>query len=229
MLVSNMKNSMTKIHSIIKQKQEKQWRPESTNAPQRCGVKLGINIDHVATLRQQRREGHPDPVVAALVCEKAGADGITAHLREYRRHIDDSDILTLKRVLNTKLNMEMSVSPDIVKLALKVVPDDVCIVPEKRKELTTEGGLDVFSQKKQLAGIIKQLNSKNIVVSLFIDPGPKTGTGCKGSWRCLRRTPYRRVRDSFRYKERFGGTKEAKGSGKARIVVRIDTECRTWA
>jgi len=139
-------------------------------AHQRCGVKLGVNIDHVATLRQQRREGYPDPVVAALVCEKAGADGITAHLREDRRHIDDSDILILKKVLNTKLNMEMSVSPDIVKLALKVMPDDVCIVPEKRQELTTEGGLDVFSQRKQLAGIIKQLSSKNITVSLFIDP-----------------------------------------------------------
>lgn len=133
-------------------------------------VKLGVNIDHIATLRQARREGRPDPVTAALVCEKAGADGITAHLREDRRHIQDSDILILKKVLGTKLNLEMSLAPEIVKFALKVVPDDVCIVPEKRQELTTEGGLDAASKQKELARVIKKLKSKKICVSLFIDP-----------------------------------------------------------
>ena len=133
-------------------------------------VKLGVNIDHVATLRQQRREGRPDPVAAALVCEKAGAEGITAHLREDRRHIDDSDILILKRVLKTKLKMEMSISADIVKLALKVVPDDVCIVPEKRQELTTEGGLDVTANCRKIQYALARFQDKGIQASLFIDP-----------------------------------------------------------
>ena len=136
-------------------------------------VKLGVNIDHIATLRQARREGHPDPVFAAGICEKAGADGITAHLREDRRHINDGDISRLKSRLKIKLNMEMSLSPGIVNIALKVVPDDVCIVPEKRQELTTEGGLDVAGQKKHVAAVIKKLHTKGVKVSLFIDPEEK--------------------------------------------------------
>jgi len=136
-------------------------------------LKLGVNIDHIATLRQARREGHPDPVTAALICEKAGANGITAHLREDRRHINDADISRLKKQLKTKLNMEMSLSPDIVRIALRVVPDDVCIVPEKRMELTTEGGLDVYGQQKQISAVIRKLRSKGIKVSLFIDPEEK--------------------------------------------------------
>jgi pyridoxine 5-phosphate synthase len=148
-------------------------------------VKLGVNIDHIATLRQARREGHPDPVFAAKVCEKAGADGITAHLREDRRHIQDNDIYRFKKHIRTKLNMEMSISPEIVNIALRVKPDDVCIVPEKRQELTTEGGLDVRGQKRQITAVIKKLKSKNINVSLFINPDLKqviaakeTGADC---------------------------------------------------
>jgi len=133
-------------------------------------IKLGVNIDHIATIRQQRREGHPDPVAAAKVCEKAGAEGITAHLREDRRHINDDDIFRLKKSLKTKLNMEMSISGQIVNVALKVKPDDVCIVPEKRQELTTEGGLDVYGQKRQVSTVVAKLKSKGIKVSLFIDP-----------------------------------------------------------
>ncbi len=136
-------------------------------------VKLGVNIDHIATLRQVRREGHPDPVFAARLCEKAGADGITAHLREDRRHIQDIDIYRLRKDLKTKLNLEMAISTDIIGIALKVGPDDVCIVPEKRRELTTEGGLDVCSRIKHFSAVIKQLRSSGINVSLFIDPEKK--------------------------------------------------------
>lgn len=133
-------------------------------------MKLGVNIDHVATLREVRRAVYPDVVEAARLCESAGADAITVHLREDRRHINDLDVYSLRKKLKVRMNLEMANSPEIVAIALKVKPDEVCIVPEKRHELTTEGGLDVVSQRVSLNRTVSKLSSAGIVVSLFIDP-----------------------------------------------------------
>jgi pyridoxine 5-phosphate synthase len=135
-------------------------------------VKLGVNIDHIATLRQARRGDIPSPVLAARVCERAGAKGITAHLREDRRHIQDADIRALRKSLTTKLNLEMAVTEEIVRIAVAVKPDDVCLVPEKRQELTTEGGLDVCGRTAVIAAAVQRLKKAGIRVSLFIDPAP---------------------------------------------------------
>src|SRR3989339_1725996 len=110
-------------------------------------VKLGVNIDHIATIRNLRKSYFPDPVYAAEVAEDAGADGITVHLREDRRHINEKDVKQLKEIIRTKLNLEMSIAPDIVAFAKKINPDSVCLVPEKRQELTTEGGLNIIRNK----------------------------------------------------------------------------------
>lgn len=136
-------------------------------------VKLGVNIDHVATLRQARKEGIPDVVEAAVVCEKAGADGITVHLREDRRHIQDSDVYNLKRSIKTKLNLEMAATEQMIKIATTLKPQDVCLVPEKRQELTTEGGLDVLGQIDYLKDVVLRLKSAGIRVSVFIDADEK--------------------------------------------------------
>jgi pyridoxine 5-phosphate synthase len=133
-------------------------------------VNLGVNIDHVATLRQARKIGVPDPVAAAMVCEKAGARGITVHLREDRRHIQLDDVVRLRQSINTKLNLEMAAVAALAEIAATIGPDDVCLVPEKRQELTTEGGLDVAGNKKKIAPIVKRLKDVGICVSLFIDP-----------------------------------------------------------
>jgi len=132
--------------------------------------KLGVNIDHVATLRQARGEDFPDPVKAARICECSGADSIVCHLRKDRRHIQDRDLLRLRRSVKTKLNLEMSTADEIVKIALKIRPEQATIVPESRQELTTEGGLDVLKHKAKISRVVKMLSQKNIVVSLFIDP-----------------------------------------------------------
>ncbi|AKL98242.1 pyridoxine 5'-phosphate synthase [Endomicrobium proavitum] len=132
-------------------------------------IKLGVNIDHVATLRQARKEEFPSVIAAAASCEKAGADSITVHLREDRRHIQDKDVYGLRESLRTKLNLEMAANEEIVAVALDVKPDYVCLVPEKRQELTTEGGLDVAGQKKKLAQIVAKLKASGIFVSMFID------------------------------------------------------------
>jgi pyridoxine 5-phosphate synthase len=132
--------------------------------------KLGINIDHVATLRQARGGVEPSVLEAALDAEQGGADSITVHLREDRRHIQDADVFELMEKIYVPLNLEMSVSPGILKVALKVRPAKACLVPEKRKELTTEGGLDLLSKKGALARTIDALASKKVEVSLFIDP-----------------------------------------------------------
>jgi len=137
-------------------------------------IKLGVNVDHTAALRQSRFTNYPDPVKAALLCEKAGADGITVHLREDRRHIQEKDCFLLKKKLKTKLNLEMALAPSIIAFAKKLRPHDVCIVPEKREELTTEGGLTVEKHKKTLAKVIPELQKKGITVSLFIEPDEKT-------------------------------------------------------
>jgi len=135
--------------------------------------KLGVNVDHVATVRQARLASFPDPVFAALEAERAGADGIVVHLREDRRHIQERDVYLLREKIETKLNLEMATSEEIIHFALKIKPDSVCIVPEKRKELTTEGGLDVAGQKNKLTSVIKQFKETGILVSLFIDPEAK--------------------------------------------------------
>ncbi len=132
--------------------------------------KLCVNIDHVATLRQVRLSKEPDPVYAAAIVELAGADGITIHLREDRRHIQDSDLYLLRKVVKTKLNLEMAIVDEIVKIALDVKPDMITLVPEKRRELTTEGGLNVIANKTALKKVIKDLHAEQIPVSLFIDP-----------------------------------------------------------
>jgi pyridoxine 5-phosphate synthase len=129
---------------------------------------LCVNIDHVATLRQVRREKYPDPVLAAALAERAGAIGITVHLREDRRHIQDADVLRLRKTVKGKLNLEMAASPEIIKFALKLGPDECTLVPEKRQELTTEGGLDVAGQKAKIARAVWLLREAGIVVSLFI-------------------------------------------------------------
>ena len=137
-------------------------------------LKLGVNIDHVATLREVRfrgqKGGEPCPVAAALTCEAAGAHGITAHLREDRRHIQDSDVKALRREIDTRLNFEMAIAPEIVRFALKIKPDIVCLVPEKRQEITTEGGLEVAKQLTSLKRICTRMRKANIEVSLFINP-----------------------------------------------------------
>jgi pyridoxine 5-phosphate synthase len=141
-------------------------------------IKLGINIDHIATIRQARKEGFPSIVKAARVCEESGADSITVHLREDRRHIQDEDVYNLRKSLRTKLNLEMAASEEIVKIALNVKPDFVCVVPEKRQELTTEGGLDVKNQKEKLAPIVARLKKAGIAVSMFIDADIEQVAAC---------------------------------------------------
>jgi pyridoxine 5-phosphate synthase len=140
-------------------------------------LKLGVNIDHVATVREARYRGRgagePDPVAAALVCEVAGAHGITAHLREDRRHIQDRDVWSLRERIRTRLNLEMANSPEIIDIALRLRPHIVCLVPEKRQELTTEGGLDVVGQRHELTETRRRMNDRGIEVSLFIDPDPQ--------------------------------------------------------
>jgi len=137
-------------------------------------LKLGVNIDHVATLREARYRGRgfgePDPVPAALLCEAAGAHGITAHLREDRRHIQDRDVWALRERIRTRLNLEMANAPEIVAIALALKPDIVCLVPERRLEVTTEGGLDVVAAEKSLTETRKKMNDAGIEVSLFIAP-----------------------------------------------------------
>jgi pyridoxine 5-phosphate synthase len=137
-------------------------------------LKLGVNIDHVATVREARyrgcERGEPDPIEAALICESAGAHGITAHLREDRRHMQDRDIRKLRQVLKTRLNLEMANVPEVIALALEIKPDIVCLVPERRAEVTTEGGLDVANHWPALASTRKKMNDAGIDVSLFVAP-----------------------------------------------------------
>ncbi len=133
-------------------------------------AKLGLNVDHVATVRQARGGTEPDPVTAAAIGELAGAEGITIHLREDRRHIQDRDLEILRKTVKTKLNLEMAATAEMISIALAVKPDQVTLVPEKRQELTTEGGLDVLKQQAGMAEAVKRLKDGGISVSLFIDP-----------------------------------------------------------
>lgn len=143
--------------------------------------KLGVNVDHVATLRQARGGIEPDPVLAAEIAEGAGCDSIVCHLREDRRHIRERDLYLLRKTVRTRLNLEMSIAKDVVKIALDVKPDEATLVPERRKELTTEGGLDCVKNKSSLAKVIEKLKSKGVIVSLFIDPNNRQIEAAKKS------------------------------------------------
>jgi pyridoxine 5-phosphate synthase len=134
------------------------------------GIALGVNIDHVATLRQARRARYPDPLYAALQAEQAGADSITLHLREDRRHIQDRDVHVMREALQTRMNLEMAVTEEMLRIAVQVAPQDCCLVPESRQEITTEGGLDVAGQSARIAAAVQHLSAAGIRVSLFIDP-----------------------------------------------------------
>jgi pyridoxine 5-phosphate synthase len=136
-------------------------------------IALGVNIDHVATIRQARRTRYPDPVYAALMAEQAGADSITLHLREDRRHIQDRDLRAMKDVLQTRMNLEVALTDEMLAIATEVMPRDVCLVPERREELTTEGGLDVVAQLGRVRDAVALLSEAGIRVSLFVDPEPR--------------------------------------------------------
>jgi pyridoxine 5-phosphate synthase len=144
-------------------------------------IRLGVNVDHVATVRQARRAENPDPVEAALLAEKAGADGITVHLREDRRHIQERDVERLRSKIKSKINLEMAVTPPMVAFAAQLLPADACFVPEKREELTTEGGLDVVAHEAKVTEAVRTLQGCGVQVSLFIDP-------VKAQIECAKRT-----------------------------------------
>ena len=202
--------------------------------------KLGVNVDHVATLRQARRELDPDPVVAAKICEKAGADSIVAHLREDRRHINDDDIRRLRKAVTTRLNLEMSLNKEIVAIAALIKPDEATLVPEKRAEITTEGGLDIVSHFNRIARAVETLQKKDIAVSLFIDPVKKqikraqesgatiielhTGRYDLASTRIARDRELAKIKDMTRYARGLGLTVNA-GHGlkyhNTRAIARI--------
>ena len=154
-----MARAETKLHSQLNAEERNRKMPH-----------LAVNVDHVATLRQARGIAEPDPVLAAGICELAGAAGIVVHLREDRRHIQDRDVLLLRQTVKSKLNLEMAAAPEIIDFALELKPDMVTLVPEKRQELTTEGGLDIMGQQQNLTRVIATMNDAGIPVSLFVDP-----------------------------------------------------------
>jgi len=133
-------------------------------------IRLCVNIDHIATLRQARGGAYPDPLEGARLCEESGADGITVHLREDRRHIQDRDVIALKKIVKGKYNLEMALSDEIIAVAKKVKPDQITLVPEKREELTTEGGLDVSAHFERIRSVVKLFHDAGVVVSLFVEP-----------------------------------------------------------
>ena len=185
-------------------------------------IALGVNVDHVATLRQARGTAYPDPVAAALAAERAGADSITIHLREDRRHIQDRDLEIMQRTAQTRVNLEMAITDAMLEIALKVLPEDCCLVPEKREELTTEGGLDVAGQVDAVARACRQLDVAGIRTSLFIDPDPAqleasaacgapvvelhTGTYADASDRIEQARELDRLRAAAEYGDRLGLT-----------------------
>lgn len=145
--------------------------------PQAPLIELGVNIDHVATLRNARGTVYPDPLKAALLAEEAGADAITLHLREDRRHIKDADVELIRPQLRTRMNLESAVTQEMIDFACRIRPQDVCLVPERREEVTTEGGLDVVQYFAQVSVAVRQLQSQGIRVSLFIDPDAQQWRG----------------------------------------------------
>jgi pyridoxine 5-phosphate synthase len=190
-----------------------------------AAILLGVNVDHVATLRQARGTRYPDPVDAALVAERAGADSITVHLREDRRHIQDRDVRLMTELLQTRMNLEMAVTDDMLDLATELRPTDCCLVPERRAELTTEGGLDVAGQRDRLGAACERLGAAGIRVSLFIDPDPaqlqaardagapvvELHTGCFAEARdsAMAARELQRIKDAARYGAQLGLTVHA--------------------
>ncbi len=188
----------------------------------RTGIHLGVNVDHVATLRQARGTSYPDPVEAALLAEKAGADSITVHLREDRRHIQDDDVRRLAQRMTTHMNLEMAVTDEMIGIARTVRPADCCLVPERREELTTEGGLDVTGRLERVTEACRALTNAGIRVSLFIDPDARQleasaaagapvvelHTGCYADAQTAaeRAAELQRVRDAARYGAELGLT-----------------------
>jgi len=142
----------------------------SVNSDSQNSIHLGVNIDHAATIREQRKTCYPNLAEIVTAAERGGADGITLHLREDRRHIQDADVYDLKSIINTKMNLEMAATEEMLAIACEVKPEDVCLVPEKREELTTEGGLDVLAQNGRLAEMCTEFNAQGIRVSMFIEP-----------------------------------------------------------
>lgn len=183
-------------------------------------IRLGVNIDHVATLRQVRGTNYPDPVEAARACQRAGAHGLTVHLREDRRHIQDRDVRNIRGQAALPLNLEMADSPEILRIALEVRPDEVCLVPERREELTTEGGLDSAGRERELRPCVDALRAAGIVVSLFIEPDARqieaavrlaapvielhTGRYCDAADKASREREWRRLDQGARLAHRLG-------------------------
>jgi len=181
-----------------------------------ASIELGINIDHVATVRQARRVAYPDPVHAALLAEQAGADNITLHLREDRRHIQDRDVYALRPLMQTRMNLEMGLTDEMVGIALKVQPQDCCLVPEKREEITTEGGLDVAADVERVAAGVRRLAAAGIRVALFIAPDMAQIEAAK--------------RSGAPVIELHTGTyAEASGSAQARELERLSTAAKRAA
>ena len=145
-------------------------------------IALGVNIDHVATLRQARGTRYPDPVYAALMAEQAGADSITLHLREDRRHIQDHDLTAIKAVIQTRMNLEMAATDEMLEIATRVRPEDICLVPERRNEVTTEGGLDVAGQLQRIREVCAIARAQGMRASLFIDPDPRQIEAARTGW-----------------------------------------------
>ncbi|HJM39453.1 MAG TPA: pyridoxine 5'-phosphate synthase [Planctomycetota bacterium] len=181
--------------------------------------RLHVNIDHVATLRQARRESQPDPVAAAVLCELAGANGITVHLREDRRHIQDRDLRILKETVKTTLNMELALTEEMIGIAMEIAPDEVCVVPEKREELTTEGGLDAAANLSSLEREVPRLREAGMLVSIFVNPDPNAieaaakcsadfielHTGCYANAKGLEKeNELKRLETSARYAHELG-------------------------
>ena len=190
-------------------------------------LRLGVNIDHVATVRNARGSGYPDPVRAALLAAEAGADGITAHLREDRRHITDDDIARLSAELPIPLNLEMAATDEMLAIALRHRPHAACIVPEKREERTTEGGLDAAGQHNHLAPMVRELGAANVRVSLFIEPDPRQIEAALQPRRAGRRDPHRAL---LRADGRGAGGRAApnRRRRRARGQERDRAACRAW-
>jgi pyridoxine 5-phosphate synthase len=182
-------------------------------------IALGVNIDHVATLRQARRGRYPDPLYAALAAEEAGADSITLHLREDRRHIQDRDVTIMRDALQTRMNLEMAVTEEMIRIAQNNLPEDCCLVPESRQEVTTEGGLNVLEKGTRISDAVKALGASGIRVSLFIDPDPaqieaaqrvgapviELHTGAyAGSTGAARAREFERIQTAARFADRLG-------------------------
>jgi pyridoxine 5-phosphate synthase len=180
-------------------------------------MRLAVNIDHIATVRNARGGNVPDPVDSARIAERAGVDGIVCHLREDRRHIRDEDVRMLRKIITTKLDLEMAATPEIISVALNVKPDLVTLVPEKREELTTEGGLDVYRLRKTLKRVVKQFHENDIPVSLFVDPDTvqiKTAKEIEANFIELHTGDYANARSAASIKKQLNNIKEMASLGR---------------